>query len=63
MRITKNTYFSTLTHTTLLVTFCDTIAGIGSVMGPMDGRIDGMTDKRTEGRVEVRTDMKDEIVM
>ena len=49
LKVTKNAYFSLLTHTNqlLLVTFCDTIAGIGSVTGRKDGQ----------------TDMKVEIVM
>ena len=51
--MTKDAYFSLLTRTKqlLLVTFCDTLAGIevgfwADGTGRSDGRTDGWTDRR-----------------
>ena len=46
LREAKNAYFSLLTHTKqlLLVTFCYTTVGIGSVTG----RMEGWTDVKAE---------------
>ena len=51
VRVTQDAYFSLLTHTKqpLLVTFCDTIAGIGTVTG-QDGTMPG---GRTDVNVEI----------
>ena len=53
LRVTQDAYFSLLTHTKqlLLVTFCDTLAGIevsfwADGTGRMNGWTDGWTDRR-----------------
>ena len=51
LRVTRNAYFSLMTHTTqlLLMTFCETTAEI-EVSFRTDGRAeDGRTDRRTDG--------------
>ena len=50
--VTQDAYFSLLTHTKqlLLVTFCDTLAGI-----EVSFWRDGTTDERTNGRIDERT--------
>ena len=52
LRLTKNAYFSLMTHIKQLsfVTFCDTTAGIGATF-------------RTDGRKEGQTDVEVEIVI
>ena len=52
LRVTQNEYFSLIAHTMqlLLVTFCDTTAGI-QVIFRTDGR---RTDARTDGRTDRR---------
>ena len=53
-RVTQDAYFSLLTHTKqlLLVTFCDTLAGI-EVSFWVDGT--GRTDERTDRRMDRQT--------
>ena len=60
--MTKDAYFSLLTRTIqlLLVTFCDTLAGI-EVSFWADGT--GQTDERTDGRTDGQTEVKSEIVI
>ena len=57
LRVTKNAYFSLTTHTKqlLLVTLCETTAGIGASF-----RTHG---RRTHGRTEGQTDVEVEIVI
>ena len=54
--MTKDAYFSLLTHTKqlLFVTFCDTLAGIEvSFWADGTGRTDGRTNERTDGQTDV----------
>ena len=58
--MTKDAYFSLLTRTKqlLLVTFCDTLAGIevsfwADGTGRRNGRTDGQTDGQTDVGVEI----------
>ena len=62
LRVTKDAYFSLLTRTKqlLLVTFCDTLAGI-EVSFWADGT--RQTDGRTNGRTDGQTDLEVEIVI
>ena len=62
LKATQNAYFSLLTPTKqlLLVTFCDTLAGI-EVSFWTDGT--GTTDGRTEGQTDGQTDVEVEIVI
>ena len=57
VRMTKDAYFSLLTHTKqlLLVTFCDTLAGIEVRFGRTgpDERKHGTTDGQTNVEVEI----------
>ena len=66
LRVTKNAYFSLITHTKqlLLVTFCYAAAGIRASFRT-HGRTDGRrTDGRTDGgRTEGQTDVEVEIVI
>ena len=58
--VTKNVYFSLLTHTKqlLLVTFCDMLAGIEvSFWADGTGRMDGRTDGRTDGQTNVEVEI------
>ena len=58
--MTKDAYFSLLTRTKqlLLVTFCDTLAGI-----EVSFWADGTGRNRTDGRTEGQTDVEVEIVI
>ena len=58
----KDAYFSLLTRTKqlLLVTFCDTLAGI-EVSFWADGT--GWTDERTDGQMDRQTNVEVEIVI
>ena len=60
--MTQDAYFLLLTHTKqlLLVTFCDTLAGIEFSFWP-DGT--GRTDRRTDERTEGQTNVEVEIVI
>ena len=60
--MTQDAYFSLLTHSKqlLLVTFCNTLAGI-EVSFWADGT--GRTDERTDGRTDGQTDVEVEIVI
>ena len=60
--MTKDAYFSLLTHTKqlLLVTFCDTLAGIEVSFGT-DGTRTGQTE--LDGRMDRQTDVEVEIVI
>ena len=56
LRVTQDAYFSLLTHTKqlLLVTFCDTLAGIEvSFWADGTGRTNGRTDGQTDVEVEI----------
>ena len=58
--MTKDAYFSLLTRTKqlLLVTFCDTLAGIEvNFWADGTGRTDGRTDERTEGQTDVEVEI------
>ena len=58
--MTKDAYFSLLTRTKqlLLVTFCDTLAGIEvSFWADGTGRTDGRTDERTDGQTNVEVEI------
>ena len=63
LRVTQDAYFLLLTHTKqlLLVTVCDTLAGIEVSFGRTEP--DGHTDGRTDGRTEGQTDVEVEIVI
>ena len=62
--MTKDAYFSLLTRAKqfLLVTFCDTLAGI-EIGFWADGRTNGRTDGRTDKRTDGQTNMEVEIVI
>ena len=62
LRVTQHAYFSLLTHTKqlLLVTFCDTLAGI-EVSFWADGT--GRNGNRTEREPDGQTDMEVKIVI
>ena len=55
--MTKNEYFSLLTHTKqlLLVTFCNTLAGIEIRFGRTEP--DGRTEPRTDGQTDVEVEI------
>ena len=58
--VTQHAYFSILTHTKqlLLVTFCDTLAGIEvSFWADGTGRTNGRTDGRTDGQTDVEVEI------
>ena len=62
--MTQHAYFSLLTHTKqlLLVTFCDTLAGIEvSFLADRTGRME--TDGRNHGQTDGQTDVEVEIVI
>ena len=70
LRVTQDAYFLLLTHTKqlLLVTFCDTLAGIEFSFWPdgtgrTDGRTNGRTDERTDERTDGQTEVEVEIVI
>ena len=56
--MTKDAYFSLLTRAKqfLLVTFCDTLAGI-EIGFWADGRTNGRTDERTDGQTNVEVEI------
>ena len=58
LRVTQDAYYSLLTHTKqlVLVTFCDTLAGIEVRFGRTepDGRTDGTTEPRNHGWTDKR---------
>ena len=58
LRVTKDAYFSLLTHTKqlLLVTYFDTTADTG-VSFWMHGRKDGNTDGNTDGQTDVEVEI------
>ena len=64
LRLTQDAYFSLLTRTKqlLLVTFCDTLAGI-EVCFWADGRTDGTGQTDGNGRTDGQTDVEVEIVI
>ena len=58
--MTKDAYFSLLTRTKqhLLVTFCDTLAGIEvSFLADGTGRTDGTTEPRMDGQTDVEVEI------
>ena len=58
--MTQNAYSSLSTHTKqlLLVTFCDTLAGIEvSFWADGTGRTDERTDERTDGQTDVEVEI------
>ena len=60
LKVTQDAYFSLLTHTKqlLLVTFCDTLAGIEFSFWPDGtGRTDGQTNGRTDGQTNVEVEI------
>ena len=60
VRVTQDAYFSLLTHTKqlLLVTFCDTLAGIEvSFWADGTGRTNGRTNGRTDGQTNVEVEI------
>ena len=66
LRVTQDAYFLLLTHTKqlLLVTFCDTLAGIEFSFWPDGtGRTDGRTDERMDEWTDGQTNVEVEIVI
>ena len=58
--MTKDAYFSLLIRAKqlLLVTFCETLAGIEvSFWADGTGRTDGRTDERTDGQTDVEVEI------